>query len=99
MQDFILNLNQALNKGDIIVFSSRCEINYSGRAKSYLPEGDRLFIIKPDKTLIIHQPEGSAPVNYMKNKTEYNVFEENGDIWIKSTKGKEYRTQEIFNLN
>ncbi|MFH1072026.1 MAG: endonuclease NucS [Nanoarchaeota archaeon] len=84
MQDFIDKLNDAIKKGETIVFSSNCEINYTGRAVSYLPEGDRLVIIKPDQTLIIHQPSGSAPVNYMKAETTHRIIKDDSGVYLQS---------------
>jgi RecB family endonuclease NucS len=43
-----------------------CEITYSGRAEAFLSRGDRILMIKQDQTVIIHQPEGSVPINYMR---------------------------------
>ncbi len=68
----------ALEKNHSIVLGARCQVWYSGRAESYLPEGDRIIIIKPDKTLLIHQPSGSHPVNYMKEGSRINLVDEGG---------------------
>ncbi len=64
--DFIPSFQDAIQKGLLIVFSAHCRVSYSGRAESELPWGDRLILIKPDRTLLVHQKSGSAPVNYMK---------------------------------
>ena len=71
--DFKIVVESALKANDSIVFAADCEVNYSGRAESYLSSGDRIIMIKPDKTLIVHQPLGSAPVNYMKEGTAHTV--------------------------
>jgi RecB family endonuclease NucS len=75
---FITAFNTAMRKGETIVFLSTCEITYEGRAESHLPLGDRIILIKPDRTLIIHQPTGSAPVNYMKAGSEHELVREEG---------------------
>ena len=67
---------EALDKSRVIMLSCCCEIHYSGRAESFLGSGDRLIIIKADKTLLIHQPEGSSPINYMKEGTSYTLVKE-----------------------
>ena len=48
------------------VIMANCSVSYNGRAESYLEKGDRLVIIKADGTILIHQPTGSNPINYMK---------------------------------
>ncbi len=69
----IAAFNDALGKGTVIIISCSCEIHYSGRAESFLGIGDRIIIIKSDKTLLIHQPTGSNPINYMKEGTSYSL--------------------------
>ena len=49
--------------------------------------GDRLIIIKNDGTLLIHQPQGSRPINYMKQGTTFLV--EDGKIICTHIKNKE----------
>jgi endonuclease len=100
MDDFISRFNSAMKKGETVVFSAHCEITYSGRAESYLSHGDRIIIIKPDRTLIIHQPSGSAPVNYMKADSEHRLVMEDGLLVMKSRNPllKEYLDVKIHKL-
>jgi hypothetical protein len=56
----------ALQKGEFVCFFCHCAISYSGRAESYLDFGDRFIAVKQDKTVMIHQPEGGMPINYLK---------------------------------
>jgi RecB family endonuclease NucS len=65
-QEFISSVEEALQKGELVSFFCHCAITYSGRAESYLDYGDRLIIIKQDRTLLIHQPDGGMPINYLK---------------------------------
>jgi len=73
--------NDALQKNATLILACRCEIHYSGRAESFLTSGDRIILIKADKTLLIHQPSGSAPINYMKSNTAYRL-ESEGDGFV-----------------
>lgn len=59
-------IQKALAKGEFVCFYCRCAISYSGRAESYLEEGDRLVAVKQDRTVMIHQPVGGMPINYVK---------------------------------
>lgn len=76
----IAAFNEAVQKNAVIVLSCSCEIHYSGRAESFLGSGDRLIVIKADKTILIHQPAGSTPINYMKEGTSYNLVREEGKL-------------------
>ncbi|MBI2143112.1 endonuclease NucS [Candidatus Woesearchaeota archaeon] len=75
--------NDALNRNSVILLSCSCEIHYSGRAESFLGSGDRIIIIKSDKTLLIHQPSGSTPVNYMKEGTSCILAKEEGKLILR----------------
>ena len=76
----MIDVTESLRKGETIVISCNCTISYSGRAESYLPPGDRLVIIKADGTLLVHQPKGSSPVNYMKEGATHH-FLNTGEGW------------------
>jgi len=73
MQEYLIKLKEALNSKKTIILSANCSIDYSGRAESYLPSGDRIIIIKPDHNLLIHQPNGNIPVNYMRADTHHHL--------------------------
>jgi len=80
-------LNDALKRNETIVFGCRCSIRYSGRAESHLAEGDRVIIIKGDKTLLVHQPSGNNPINYMKPNTAHSMMVKEGKLVLKSSNG------------
>lgn len=66
-------INQAIKNSKAVTIFANCSIRYSGRAESFLPLGDRIIIIKPDKTLLIHQPAGSNPINWMKEGSSHEL--------------------------
>jgi endonuclease len=72
--EFKDSFDNSLKKNKLLIIIANCFIRYSGRAESFLDFGDRLIIIKPDKTLIIHQPTGNNPVNYMKPATNHRLI-------------------------
>ncbi len=83
-EDYCVLLNDALARNETIVFSCNCTIRYSGRAESYLDKGDRLVMIKSDNALLVHQPSGNAPINYMKPNTSHTLKLENGKLILRS---------------
>ena len=70
LTDFKVMFEEALGRNDSIVFFCNCEVNYSGRAEAFLARGDRLIIVKADNSVLIHQPEGGNPINYMRPKSK-----------------------------
>ncbi len=67
-------IEDAVRRGETLVMACHCTVRYSGRAESYLESGDRLIMIKSDGALIVHQPFGNAPINYMKPNTAHSVI-------------------------
>jgi len=90
--DYIMLLDNAIKKKHSIAFSCYCRIEYNGRVESFLAEGDRMVLIKGDNTLIIHQPKGNNPVNYMKPGTSFSLSHADGIFHLRCTnlQHKEY---------
>ena len=59
-------LAQALAPDDerVVTIIGRCTVEYDGRATSTLGLGDRLVILKPDGSLLVHTDEQRTPVNW-----------------------------------
>lgn len=57
-------LKDGLKKGAILIITACCRVFYEGRAKSNLESGDRVIIIKPDGSFLIHKSEKRNPVNW-----------------------------------
>ncbi len=57
-------VDSALASGRLCILVGRCRVFYEGRAASKLSEGDRVLIIKPDGTFLVHQSKGMAAINY-----------------------------------
>ncbi|MHA1838634.1 MAG: endonuclease NucS [Candidatus Ranarchaeia archaeon] len=57
-------LNKAIKTTQFIILIGECIIDYQGRAKSRLGLGERLVIVKPDRTLLVHRNGGARPVNW-----------------------------------
>lgn len=84
MEQHIAKINNAIDKAETVVIGANCEVAYSGKAESFLPAGDRVIMIKSDKTLLVHQPDGVAPINYMKEKTSHRIISNEDGVFLKS---------------
>jgi RecB family endonuclease NucS len=94
--EYITLLNDSLKRNETIVFGCTCTIRYSGRAESFLGEGDRIVLIKSDNALLIHQPSGNAPINYMKPGTGYTAKFDDGKLILKASNILEKESMEII---
>jgi endonuclease len=54
----------ALSREKLCVIVGHCRVKYHGRAASKLSMGERLLIIKPDGTFLVHQGSKMAAINY-----------------------------------
>jgi RecB family endonuclease NucS len=84
MDDHITIIAEALKNPDTVIIGAGCEVNYFGKVESFLPMGDRIIIIKADKTLLVHQPNGVNPINYMKEGTEHSIIKNDDGVFLKS---------------
>ncbi|PIU30391.1 endonuclease NucS [Candidatus Woesearchaeota archaeon CG07_land_8_20_14_0_80_44_23] len=102
--EFISEFNDALSRCESMAIFARCEIVYSGRAESQLLSGDRMLLIKSDKSMLIHQPTGSAPVNWMKEDSDYALDIEGDSLMlrVRNLPLKEYldiKIEEIYSFS
>jgi RecB family endonuclease NucS len=95
LNDYITLIADALKRNETIVFGCSCTIRYSGRAESFLGEGDRIIVIKSDNTLLVHQPMGTAPINYMKPGTGYQARIDDNRLVLKASNILEKENMEI----
>lgn len=84
-EEYCTLFQDALQRNELVVFGCKCRIKYSGRAESFLDLGDRIVLIKEDKTLLVHQPNGNNPINYMKSGTAHSMMLNEGKLLLKST--------------
>lgn len=89
------SINEAIRNNKAITIFANCSIRYSGRAESFLPEGDRIIIIKPDKTLLVHQPSGSNPINWMKEGSYHHLSQGDEGLVLES---KNLSLKEFLNI-
>lgn len=81
MESKLLTIKSGLSGRQMTIFSAECELSYAGKAETFIGRGSRLIVIKQDGTVLVHQPEGNNPVNYMKAGTECSL-EFDAPSWI-----------------
>jgi endonuclease len=101
LADFREDIELAIARNESIAFFCSCEIRYSGRAEAFLKKGDRIMLVKSDNTLLVHQPDGNAPVNYMKPGSRIELFQLDDHLILKSfnAEQKEFLDIEIFRVH
>ncbi|PIU89490.1 endonuclease NucS [archaeon CG_4_10_14_0_2_um_filter_Archaea_38_6] len=89
------SLEKSVSKKFISVIFCSCEIEYEGRAKSFLGEGDRMIIIKHDYTVLIHRPDGTNPVNWMLQGSGISVSMEKDVLTLDCSSLKPFGNMKI----
>ncbi|UPV76224.1 endonuclease NucS [Halorussus limi] len=74
----------AIDRADMITVFGRCTVEYEGRAASHLGPGDRLVVLKPDGTALVHTDEGQKPVNWQPPGCAHEVRLADGEVRIES---------------
>jgi endonuclease len=65
--------------GQVCQVVGSCRVDYQGRAASTLEEGERVVMLKPDRTLLVHSARKSKPVNWMPPGANEFSVERKGD--------------------
>ncbi|MGN1363258.1 MAG: endonuclease NucS [Methanobrevibacter sp.] len=81
--DFI---EEGLRKRATISLYTYCKVEYEGRALSQLNYGERLIIIKPDGSFLIHQNKKVEPVNWQPPKSRTKVYIKNNKLFLESNR-------------
>jgi RecB family endonuclease NucS len=74
----------AQRRGHLVQAMGKCEVRYQGRARSLLSHGERLVILKPDGTLLIHTATKAKPVNWQPPGATFSVSLSEGRLVLAS---------------
>lgn len=104
MQHYPALFEEAIRKNHAVFISAKCEVWYSGQVESYLPLGDRVILIKDDGVMVVHQPQGNNPINYLKPGATYSMTLNEGQLFLNGNniKLKEFmdvKVQKIYAMH
>ena len=72
--DFARLLSDAVKNRRFIVIVGSMEVYYTGRSSSKLSLGERICIVKPDGSVLVHRPSGYEPVNWQPPGSRVDVY-------------------------
>jgi endonuclease len=78
----------SLGSGRLLQAVADCEVAYQGRARSMLHRGDRIVLIKPDGTLLIHTASKAKPVNWQPPGATFHAALEDGRVVLTAYRPK-----------
>ncbi len=77
-------VDSGLERDAMVTLFGRCTVDYEGRAASTLGPGDRLVVLKPDGTVLVHTDEGQQPVNWQPPGCSHDVMTEGSTLVVRS---------------
>lgn len=77
-------VESGLDRGAVVTIFGRCRVDYEGRAASTLEAGDRLVVLKPDGTALVHTDEGQQPINWQPPGSDHRIREKEGALVVRS---------------
>jgi len=73
LEDGLLAVRLGISRHKTIVIAGNCHVDYEGRANSKLEGGERLSILKPDGSALVHRPRDYPPVNWQPPGSLYKT--------------------------
>jgi RecB family endonuclease NucS len=77
-------VSKLLLKKAWIILSASCINEYEGRAASKTTPGDKIIMIKPSGSVIVHGPKGFKPQNWQPDTSTIIASEQEGFLVIKA---------------
>lgn len=79
----------------LVTVFGRCRVDYDGRATSTLALGDRLVMLKPDGTVLVHTDEGQQPVNWQPPGCTHEVSVDDDALVVTSRRESPEESLEV----
>jgi endonuclease len=73
LEEGLLAVRLGISRHKTIVIAGNCHVDYEGRANSKLESGERLSILKPDGSALVHRPRDYPPVNWQPPGSLYKT--------------------------
>lgn len=81
-------IDSCLEQQKLCVVVGKCVVRYKGRAASKLSEGERLLIIKPDGTFLVHQSTSMKAINYQGPGAKISTQADENEIVVRAVRSK-----------
>ncbi|MEM2893137.1 MAG: endonuclease NucS [Candidatus Bathyarchaeia archaeon] len=72
------------SREDTVLIIGECSVKYDGRASSTLEPGERIVLIKSDRSLQVHRPFELSPVNWQPSGSILRVRIQEGLLFVRS---------------
>ncbi len=69
-------------RGHLVQAVGSCAVRYQGRARSDLSAGERLILLKPDGTLLVHGAAKAKPINWQPPGASFSAALADGKVTL-----------------
>jgi len=76
----------ATSQRKTLIVVGNCWVDYRGRATSILKQGERIFIVKEDGSVLIHRSKGYEPVNWQPSGSIFYTTHKDGIMMIRAVR-------------
>jgi len=84
IEEALKTIKHAISWKLFTIIVGNFSVEYEGRASSILEEGDRLLVIKQDRAILIHRPDGYKPVNWQPSGARLKAFIQDDNLVIEA---------------
>ncbi len=78
-----------------VIIAGKCTVEYDGRASSKLGPGDRVALLKPDGSALVHRPRDYSPVNWQPSGSIFKTRLTEDGLAVRVYRRKENESMEI----
>ncbi|HEX9913783.1 MAG TPA: endonuclease NucS [Candidatus Bathyarchaeia archaeon] len=78
-----------------VIMAGECTVDYNGRASSKLGPGDRVALLKPDGSALVHRPRDYSPVNWQPAGSIFRTKLTEDGLAVRVYRRKENESMEI----
>jgi RecB family endonuclease NucS len=79
-------LAEAVSKRFFLILVAKCRVDYMGRSSSTLDWGERVVMIKPDRSVLVHRKKGYEPTNWQPAGAILTFSTQNDKLTIRANR-------------
>jgi RecB family endonuclease NucS len=88
LKDVETLISKAVSRHLFVIIISKCKVDYKGRSSSKLDWGERVILLKPDGSVLVHRKTGYDAVNWQPPGSFITVINKNGLLELLANRKK-----------